>query len=58
VKRPKSLSFRQGVGQGCDNVEAKQFLMRREDFEFQREVVSSMETWETSGCLHGRNVDL
>jgi len=45
------------MSQECNTVEPKQFLLKREDFEFQREAVSSMETWETSGCLHGRSAD-
>jgi len=54
---PKGLSVRQDVSQRCSIVEAKQFLLRREDFEIQREAVSSMETWETNGCLCERSVD-
>jgi hypothetical protein len=57
VKGSKSLRVQQDVSQGCNTVEAKQFLLRRGDFEFQREAVSSMETWEISGCLHGISVD-
>jgi len=31
--------------------------LEREDFKFQKEAVSLMETWEIGGCLHGRSVD-
>jgi len=45
------------VSQQFEIIEAKQFPLWREDFEFKKEAVASLETWETSGCLHGRSVD-
>jgi len=56
VKGPKNPRVRQDMSQECKTVEAKQLPLRREDFGFQRETVSSMETWETSGCPDGRSV--
>jgi len=57
MKRSKNLRVRQAVSQECKTVETKQLPLRREDFEFQRETVSSMGTWEKSGCPNGRSVD-
>ena len=57
MKGFKNPRVRQDMSRECKTVQAKQLLLRREDFKFQREAVSSMETWETSGCPNGRNVD-
>jgi len=43
VKGSKSPRVRQDVSQGCNTVEAKQFLLKRKDFEFQKEAVVYME---------------
>jgi len=44
VKGSKDPGDRQDVSQECKIVEAKQLLLRREEFEFQREAISLMET--------------
>ena len=56
MKGSKSPRVQQDTSKECKTIEVKQLPLRREDFEFQREAVSSMETWETSGCLHRRSV--
>ena len=57
VKESKSLRVRRDVSYECKTVEVKQLPLRRGDIEFQRETDSSLEMWETSGCLHGRSDD-